>query len=1263
MRNLRIIHKILILSGLLIGLLLAIGITSYQHLSYQKNKIDEIVNTDFENLRIVAEIPHKLLSINNEVGRLVRWTALGYITGEEAKELILDQLEYINQLEEIELKRILTSTYIQEKEEILDKSAVYKDWIRSIGEALPIDVDLANIYLGSADESIADLVKTFERIESAFEKDIYGNFSESQERFNKIIILFLLILAFSVLVSVLVAFFIGQSIVKPIMQLREGVEYIGRGDLDYKVNVKTGDEVEQLANSFNQMTEDLKLTTTSIDKLNKEISERKKAEEALRKSEVWLSTTLKSIGDAVIATDIKGNITFMNGVAQDLTAWSQEDALGKPISDIFKIINEKTGEPAENPVIKVLKKGAVVGLANHTILIAKDGTECFIGDSGAPIKDDNDNTIGVVLVFRDVGERKKAEEQREFTIRILQYLSGAKDRVSVIRKVLELIKEYTGFEVVAMRLHEGDDYPYFVQYGFPDKFVQAENYLCERNKDGEVMRDATGNPVLDCMCGNIIRGRVDPKLPFFTQGGSFWSNCTTELLASTTEKERQARTRNRCNSEGYESVALIPIRASGKIVGLLQLNDRRKNRFSLEFIRLFEGITITIGSVLERKKAEEEIKQAAQEWQKTFDSISDLVFIQDTNYNILKANKAFFDALKAKPEDIIGKKCYQVLHNRKEHWPECPFERTKKDSKPYTQEVDDPNIGLPLLVSTSPIINEKGKLIGSVHLAKDITNLKKAEERIRKSEEQHRVLVQTIPDMMYEVDRDGKFTFVSNAIKELGYKPEELVGEYFKKIIHPDDYEAISRIVILPQYKGKITGDVDAPKLFDERRTETRVTKNLEARILLKSRRGDPLKYLSVEISSAGKWSRPTKEQDKVFLGSMGIIRDITERKKAEEAVRNLAKFPSENPAPVLRLAENGTILYANKAAQKFLANTWNCEVNQKTPDQHLQQLITESLRSGENKTIECQCKCKEGSLFSFRISPVKAAGYVNMYGEDITDRKRAERVLTDTKKELETQAWGLQKANEGIKILYKELEGQNIELQKLDQLKSDFVSTVSHELRTPLTAIKEGIGIVLDGLAGDVKKEQKDFLDTAKRNVDRLARLINDVLDFQKLQADKMRFYMQENNINEVALEIDKIMEPLVKEKGFKLSFDLEDKLPRIKCDRDRIIQVFTNLVGNAIKFTEKGSISIVTAKENNVIHVMVKDTGMGITKEDISKLFQSFQQLGDAKTRKVGGTGLGLAICKDIIEKHKGKIWAESKPGKGSTFHFTLPVKERRG
>ncbi len=239
------------------------------------------------------------------------------------------------------------------------------------------------------------------------------------------------------------------------------------------------------------------------------------------------------------------------------------------------------------------------------------------------------------------------------------------------------------------------------------------------------------------------------------------------------------------------------------------------------------------------------------------------------------------------------------------------------------------------------------------------------------------------------------------------------------------------------------------------------------------------------------------------------------------------------------------------------------------------------------------------------------------------------------------------------------ELEGYSNDLEKALKIKSDFTSTVSHELRTPLAAIKESIAIVLDETAGKLGDKQKEFLNISKRNVDRLARLINDLLDFQKMESGKQTFSFAENDINGIVKDTSGEMAPLAANKSLSISSELADGLPKIKLDKDRITQVLINLIGNAIKYTDAGSVTIKTGSNSGSIIVSVKDTGIGIKKEDLTKLFEQFAQLDSISNRRVGGTGLGLAISKMIVDAHGGRIWVDSVPGRGSTFSFSLPLR----
>jgi signal transduction histidine kinase/response regulator of citrate/malate metabolism len=230
--------------------------------------------------------------------------------------------------------------------------------------------------------------------------------------------------------------------------------------------------------------------------------------------------------------------------------------------------------------------------------------------------------------------------------------------------------------------------------------------------------------------------------------------------------------------------------------------------------------------------------------------------------------------------------------------------------------------------------------------------------------------------------------------------------------------------------------------------------------------------------------------------------------------------------------------------------------------------------------------------------------------------------------------------------------------LKETMEIKSQFISTVSHELRTPLANMKEGIAVVLDGEAGEINNEQRNFLDIAKRNVDRLAMLINDVLDFQKLETGKMRLNIQDNDINEIVEEVHKAMALSAKKKGVDFTLELEDNLPKAGFDRDKIIQLLTNLIGNAIKFTpKKGQVSVAVRCRSEELVIRVSDTGMGIPKEALPKIFGRFYRV-HRPGEQIQGTGLGLAIVKGIVMMHDGRIDVESEVNRGTTFTVFLPL-----
>ncbi|MCE5263441.1 MAG: response regulator [Deltaproteobacteria bacterium] len=326
--------------------------------------------------------------------------------------------------------------------------------------------------------------------------------------------------------------------------------------------------------------------------LQAEIAVRKKTEEALLESEERLNNlyqmspiptfTWQKRGDDFILADF-------NRAAIMLTNHNAFRFLGRRASDLYR------GRPQVIDDMNVCFNGQSVVIREMVSMDFAEGR--FLKVHYGFIPPDS-----ILVQAEDVTERKEAERRQTLVAEILGIISDSHPFADTIDRILTAIKKETRFDAVGIRLRSGDDYPYFVQYGFSSDFLLAENSLTVRADDGGLCKDENGNVSLECTCGLVISGQADPAIPLLTQGGSFWTNDTLPLLDLTADQEPRLNPRNRCIHEGFRSVALIPIRASRQIVGLLQLNDRDKDCFTPDMIRFFEGLGSSIGIALSHRE-------------------------------------------------------------------------------------------------------------------------------------------------------------------------------------------------------------------------------------------------------------------------------------------------------------------------------------------------------------------------------------------------------------------------------------------------------------------------------------------------------------------------------------------------------------------------------------------------------------------------------------------------------------------------------------
>jgi two-component system sensor histidine kinase GlrK len=231
--------------------------------------------------------------------------------------------------------------------------------------------------------------------------------------------------------------------------------------------------------------------------------------------------------------------------------------------------------------------------------------------------------------------------------------------------------------------------------------------------------------------------------------------------------------------------------------------------------------------------------------------------------------------------------------------------------------------------------------------------------------------------------------------------------------------------------------------------------------------------------------------------------------------------------------------------------------------------------------------------------------------------------------------------------------------LGELDQMKSDFFSTVTHELRTPLSSIKMGISLLSEGREGPLTEGQKELLVLVKQENNRMVGLVNAILDLAKMEAGMMPYQIEQKNVVPLIDQVVKEMKPLVETKKIRLESEVAEKLPIPKIDTERFLQVLRNVIGNALKFTpEGGRVNVSVRTIDQGLQISVADTGPGIPENNLTSIFEKFQQVNTKGPYQPKGTGLGLAIAKQVVTHHGGKIWAESKLGQGSTFFILLPA-----
>ncbi|MCM8775781.1 MAG: PAS domain S-box protein, partial [Candidatus Omnitrophica bacterium] len=611
----------------------------------------------------------------------------------------------------------------------------------------------------------------------------------------------------------------------------------------------------------------------------------------------------------------------------------------------------------------------------------------------------------------------------------------------------------------------------------------------------------------------------------------------------------------------------------------------------------------TVRHAIERKRLSEELRKKGERYASLFHSAADPILILDLLGYIEAVNPAAEAISGYRLDELAGKHFTKAgllgTSSLSTALKEYVLIKAGQSRLPFELDLIRKDGGTLTVEAHAQLIQSEGKETGIEVVFRDMTDRKRLEHEARMTQEKYRTIFENSAVAITVTNAEEKIVSWNKFAEDLlGMTPEDLYLKPVSSLYPAEDWRKIRSYNI--RKKGI------------EPHVETQVVKKSGA-------------VIDVELSVT-----VLKNTQGQILGSIGIMKDITRRKMAERALRSAEeryRTIFDNSAAAITVTDaNERIVSWNKFAERFLG----------MGQEDLYLLPVSSLYPPEEwaKIRKLNVR-KKGMQHRFETKIIKKDG--TMVDADIS---------ISVLKDLDGSIIG------SIGII-KDIT----ERKALDKMKDQFVSLVSHELRTPIFVIQEGIAQLLDGIVGEISDDQRKILSTALINTKRIARIVNDLLDISKIEAGRLALEREFADLMELVRGVVQGFQVRAQKKGLALKEKFSCDRLTVYVDKDKITQVLVNLIGNALKFTEKGFVEVGITERESWVECFVADSGRGIDEKDIGKVFDKFQQFGRPKTGSEKGTGLGLSICKGLVELHHGKIWVESHSGQGTKVVFILP------